>query len=82
MYKDLDLHLPFERYPPELALPRPILHRLIAGRTGHGDYAGWHHRFNHPPSRLYTAAAAAAPSGPPDTSYDAPGYRTLPPSWT
>lgn len=33
--------------PPELQLPRPILHRLIAERSGHGDFVGYHERFGH-----------------------------------
>lgn len=33
--------------PKELALPRAILHHLLAARTGHGDFAEYHERFNH-----------------------------------
>ena len=44
-YKDLDLYMRCKR-PPELALPRWAYHRLIAARTGHGDYADYHRRFN------------------------------------
>ena len=44
-YKDLDLFMRCKR-PPELALPRWAYHRLIAARTGHGDYADYHRRFN------------------------------------
>lgn len=35
------------RKPPELELPRWLLHRLIAARTGHGDFASYHRRFRH-----------------------------------
>ena len=45
-YKDLDLFMRCKQ-PPELALPRWAYHRLIAARTGHGDYAYYHRRFNH-----------------------------------
>lgn len=33
--------------PKELYLPRPLLGRIIASRTGHGDFAEYHERFNH-----------------------------------
>jgi ribonuclease HI len=33
--------------PPELKLPRPILHRFLAIRTGHGDFHWYHRRFQH-----------------------------------
>lgn len=40
------------RRPPELALPRPTLHRLIAERSGHGDFVEYHDRFGHPKPNL------------------------------
>ena len=45
-YCNLDL-LMRRRKPPELAMPRRLLHRLIAARTGHGDFASHHRRFKH-----------------------------------
>ncbi|RAL60615.1 hypothetical protein DID88_009933 [Monilinia fructigena] len=33
--------------PPELRLPRTLLHRLLAARTAHGDFAQYHRRFGH-----------------------------------
>lgn len=45
-YNDLDLQMR-RRKPPELALPRVLLHHLIAARTGHGDFAAYHRRFKH-----------------------------------
>ena len=33
--------------PPELSLPRFTLSKLYASRTGHGDFAAYHVRFNH-----------------------------------
>jgi hypothetical protein len=33
--------------PEELSLPRTVLHRLLALRTGHGDFTAYHRRFNH-----------------------------------
>ncbi|KAI0993871.1 hypothetical protein K3495_g14313, partial [Podosphaera aphanis] len=40
-YMELDLKMTRKR-PPELALPRWAYHRLIAARTGHGDFAQYH----------------------------------------
>ncbi|KAI0993628.1 hypothetical protein K3495_g14556, partial [Podosphaera aphanis] len=42
-YRDLDL-LMRRRKPPELALPRRLLHHLLAARSGHGDFASYHRR--------------------------------------
>jgi hypothetical protein len=33
--------------PRELKVPRTFLARLLAARTGHGDYADYHERFGH-----------------------------------
>lgn len=33
--------------PKELLLPRAILGRILAARSGHGDFAAYHERFNH-----------------------------------
>ncbi|KAM4065823.1 RNase H domain-containing protein [Hirsutella rhossiliensis] len=30
--------------PPELTIPRPLLHHLLAARTHHGDFADYHER--------------------------------------
>ncbi|KAJ6437988.1 (S)-coclaurine N-methyltransferase [Purpureocillium lavendulum] len=38
--------------PPELTLPRPLLHHLLAARTHHGDFADYHERFKHEDARL------------------------------
>lgn len=53
-YRNLDL-LMRRRKPPELALPRRLLHRLIAARTGHGDFAPYHRRFKHANANMYCA---------------------------
>ena len=45
-YEELDLLMRRKR-PPELNLPRWAYHRLIAARTGHGDFASYHRRFQH-----------------------------------
>ena len=44
-YRKLDL-LMKRRKPPELALSRHLLRELIAARTGHGNFAAYHRRFN------------------------------------
>ncbi|KAF4874135.1 hypothetical protein CGCSCA1_v006837 [Colletotrichum siamense] len=36
---------PAFRCPPELKLPRKLLHHLIAARSGHGDFEMYHKRF-------------------------------------
>ncbi|RAL60709.1 hypothetical protein DID88_009815 [Monilinia fructigena] len=38
--------------PKELTLPRAVLHRLLAMKTGHGDYAAYHQRFDHQNNKL------------------------------
>ncbi|KAI1001434.1 hypothetical protein K3495_g6764 [Podosphaera aphanis] len=45
-YWDLDLQRR-RRKLPELNLPWRLLHKLIAVRTGHGDFVAYHRRFNH-----------------------------------
>ena len=46
----LDYHI---RCPKELdVLTRPALHRYLAIRTGHGDFAWYHRRFRHPNAKL------------------------------
>lgn len=40
--------LPYRlKAPPELILPRRVLHRYLALRTTHGDFAWYHTKFNH-----------------------------------
>lgn len=46
-YRELDL-LMRRRKPPELGLSRLQLRHLIAARTGHGNFAAHHRRFNNP----------------------------------
>ncbi|TKW60303.1 MAG: hypothetical protein DI628_08940 [Blastochloris viridis] len=38
--------------PPELSLPRTVLHHLLAARSLHGDFATYHERFNHSEARV------------------------------
>ncbi|KAF5498150.1 Gag-Pol polyprotein [Colletotrichum aenigma] len=45
--------------PPELALPRAILHHLLAARSGHGDFEQYHQRFNHTEALLTCSCGEA-----------------------
>lgn len=40
--------LPWKKHPKELSLTRTMLHRLLAERSGHGDFEPYHWRFGHP----------------------------------
>lgn len=44
-YRKLDLLMKRHKLP-ELALPRQLLRELIAARTGYGNFAAYHRRFN------------------------------------
>jgi ribonuclease HI len=43
--------------PKELRLPRRELGRILAARSNHGDFKGYHERFNHTEAELYSLAA-------------------------
>lgn len=45
-------NLPIGEKLEELKLPRASLHRLLAERSGHGDFATYHLRFNHDESSI------------------------------
>ncbi|POS85079.1 hypothetical protein EPUL_003411 [Erysiphe pulchra] len=45
-YQDLDQKIRRKKQP-ELALTRQLLHKLLAARTGHGDFAAYHRRLNY-----------------------------------
>lgn len=55
-YKDLKIEL--RKRPPELSLPRAALGRLLAARSGHGDFADYHERFNHEDAKLDCSCGA------------------------
>jgi ribonuclease HI len=40
------------KLPPELDLPRPVLHRYLAIRSGHGDFSWYHKKFAHSDAKL------------------------------
>ena len=44
--------------PKELLLPRYILGKILAARTGHGDFADYHERFNHEDALLHCRCGA------------------------
>lgn len=50
-YRELQIEAR-SRLPKELSLPRRDLGRLLAARSGHGDFAEYHRRFNHPDALL------------------------------
>jgi len=49
-YRDLAIAL--NKHPHELSLPRATLGQLLAARTGHGDFAQYHERFEHEDAKL------------------------------
>ena len=51
-YQDLDLEMRRKK-PPELTISRNLHHHLLAVRSGHGDYATYHRRFNHEDANPY-----------------------------
>ena len=53
-------NLPYTVRPlPELDLPRPTLHRLLALRTAHGDFSWYHRKFAHDDAKLDCACGRA-----------------------
>ncbi|RAL61328.1 hypothetical protein DID88_009464 [Monilinia fructigena] len=58
--------------PPELRLPRTVLHRLLATRTAHGDFAQYHRRFGHTEAELTCLCAVREGSRPPRILRDLP----------
>ncbi|KAI9036018.1 uncharacterized protein KD926_002540 [Aspergillus affinis] len=48
----------YPRCPAELKLSRPLLARILASRTGHGDFAAYHERFNHEDAYLFCRCGA------------------------
>ncbi len=57
LYRDLGITTS-PRTPKELSLPRNPLSRIIAARTGHGDFADYHIRFNHEDAHLLCRCGA------------------------
>lgn len=61
--------IPLDPSPLELSLPRDSLGRLLAARSGHGDFATCCERFNH--SEALLTCSCGQPK-PPNTSFTAP----------
>ena len=51
-YRQWQLPYRPQKEPEELKLPRPVLGRLLAIRTSHGDFAWYHRRFQHQDANL------------------------------
>ncbi|RAL58366.1 hypothetical protein DID88_006046 [Monilinia fructigena] len=58
--------------PPELRLPRTVLHRLLATRTAHGDFAQYHRRFRPHRSGAHLPLRVREGSQPPRILRDLP----------
>jgi hypothetical protein len=56
-YRDLGISAA-PRRPGELQLPRALLGRLLAARTGHGDFPDYHERFQHDDAYLFCRCGA------------------------
>jgi hypothetical protein len=50
-YQDLEI-TSSPKCPAELRLPRPVLSRTLAARSGYGDFAYYHKHFNHVDAHL------------------------------
>ena len=42
-----------QKYPAKLCFPHPILGKLFAARSDHGDFAAYHEHFKHEDAKLY-----------------------------
>jgi hypothetical protein len=56
-YRDLGIDSS-PRTPKELSLPRATLGHILASRSGHGDFADYHERFNHNDAHLLCRCGA------------------------
>jgi hypothetical protein len=59
-YRDLGLAASLA-CPKELDLPRPVLHNLLAARSGHGDFDWYHRRFKHKDNQRCSCGRLRAP---------------------
>ena len=73
-YKPLELPAT-TRCPPELTLPRRMLHDLLAARARHGDYADCHERLHHVDAQ--TLCSCGRRKAPDHIFY----CRKIPPRW-
>jgi hypothetical protein len=71
------------KLPPELDLPRPVLHRYLAIRSGHGDFSWYHKKFAHSNAKLTCSCGHAKdPRAPRTLSKDYPALWTMAPEAT
>ncbi|CAD6504103.1 BgTH12-05840 [Blumeria graminis f. sp. triticale] len=47
----------YTRTPKKLTLTRLLLSRLCAARSGHGDFAAYHHRLNHRKAHIHCSCS-------------------------
>src|SRR5699024_2428593 len=76
-YQDLSRGL--DRQPHDLALPRATLGRLLAARTGHGDFAQYHERFGHEDAKM--ECSCGGPKSPHHFYYCRKGRKASPHPW-
>jgi len=76
-YRDLSIGL--DKRPHELSLPRATLGRLLAARTGHGDFAQYHERFGHDDAKLECSCGNL--KTPHHFYYCRKGRKTFPHPW-
>ena len=76
-YKDLSIRL--DRRPHELSLPRATLGRLLAARSGHGDFAQYHERFGHEDTMI--ECSCGLPKTPLHFYYCQKGHKASPHPW-
>jgi len=50
--------LPNPKYAPPPAVSRSVLARILAARSGHGDFAAYHERFNHHDAQIHCRCGA------------------------
>ncbi|ODM18340.1 hypothetical protein SI65_06211 [Aspergillus cristatus] len=76
-YQDLSIGL--DKRPHELSLPRATLGRLLAARSGHGDFAQYHERFGHEDAKL--ECSCGRPKTPHHFYYCQKGHKASPQPW-
>ncbi|ODM17527.1 hypothetical protein SI65_07202 [Aspergillus cristatus] len=76
-YRDLSIGL--DKRPHELSLPRATLGRLLAARSGHGDFTQYHERFGHEDAKL--ECSYGRPKTPHHFYYCQKGHKASPQPW-
>lgn len=76
-YQDLSIGL--DKRPHELLLPRATLGRLLAARTGHGDFSLYHERFGHENAKV--ECSCGSPKTPHHFYYCRKGRKASPHPW-